>query len=339
MKKTFLLVLTGLSVMAAQAQKVNFAITSVAEEGGISFSQITNYENEVVVGPFVTRAGKKMFWEASSLIAISPDGTKIAYIGDKNKARNVYIRGLTGGSAVTQRTFTGNPKLGVTFSPNGKYIAFAEKKDDNYNIYQLNATEGAATQEITSSSNDEVSPCYDRKGEFLYFTKGEKQVVGQKGKDEVSISRYYIWNYNLEKAMLTQYIEGYTPDISPDNSRMLITKTNANTRDGEIWSVELATGSPTLLMSQPKKGFSSPMFSPDGKKILCVGVTNAQKGVRQNLDIYVFNVDGTSLTQLTFHPGDDVSPRWSADGKAIYFISQRGSKKGQYSIWKMDYKQ
>jgi Tol biopolymer transport system component len=338
MKKNLIIIFIGLSV-AMKAQKVNYTMASVSEEGGISFSQVTNYEQESVVGPVVIRSGKKLYWETSSLIAISPDGSRIAYIGDKNKARNIYFKGLNGGSSTTQSTFSGNPKLGLTFSPSGNNLAFSEKKDNSFNIYQISANGGAAVQEITSASSDENSPCYDKKGEYIYFTKSEKQVVGQRGEEEISYSRFYIWNYNLEKAIMTQYIEGFTPDIAPDNKKMLITRMNATTKDGEIWQVDLITQSPSLLMSQPKKGFSTPMYSPDGKKVLCVGTTNAQKGLRQNLDIYVFNVDGTGLTQLTFHPGDDVSPRWSPDGKAIYFISQRGSKKGQYSIWKMDYKQ
>lgn len=58
---------------------------------------------------------------------------------------------------------------------------------------------------------------------------------------------------------------------------------------------------------------------------------------RQNLDLYVVRTDGTNLTQLTYHPGNYVSPIWSKDGKSIYFISQRGTEKGTWNIWKMTF--
>jgi Tol biopolymer transport system component len=84
--------------------------------------------------------------------------------------------------------------------------------------------------------------------------------------------------------------------------------------------------------------FSNPSISPDHKKILMVGSTPASKNNASNLNIYTVNIDGSELTQLTYHPGIDCSPIWSADGKSIYFISERGNKGRRYQIWKMEYR-
>ncbi|MBK8927155.1 MAG: PD40 domain-containing protein [Crocinitomicaceae bacterium] len=84
-------------------------------------------------------------------------------------------------------------------------------------------------------------------------------------------------------------------------------------------------------------GFSTPRLSPDGKKVLCVGSTLATRERMENLDLYIVNIDGTQLTQLTFHPGHDVSPEWSPDGSKIYFLSQRGTEDGGYNVWMIDY--
>ena len=56
-----------------------------------------------------------------------------------------------------------------------------------------------------------------------------------------------------------------------------------------------------------------------------------------NTDIFVVRTDGTQLTQLTYHAGNDLSPVWSPDGKSIYFLSQRGSADRIYNVWKMDF--
>lgn len=53
--------------------------------------------------------------------------------------------------------------------------------------------------------------------------------------------------------------------------------------------------------------------------------------------IYVVRTDGTQLTQLTYHLGNDLSPAWSPDGKSIYFLSQRGSAKKKYNVWRMNF--
>jgi len=43
----------------------------------------------------------------------------------------------------------------------------------------------------------------------------------------------------------------------------------------------------------------------------------------KNRDIYVMNIDGTGLTRLTDHPGEDIEPAWSPDGELIAFTSRR----------------
>jgi TolB protein len=42
-----------------------------------------------------------------------------------------------------------------------------------------------------------------------------------------------------------------------------------------------------------------------------------------NAEIYVMYADGTQLTRLTNHPGNDTEPVWSPDGQRIAFVSDR----------------
>ena len=50
-------------------------------------------------------------------------------------------------------------------------------------------------------------------------------------------------------------------------------------------------------------------------------------------DIYSFDADGTGLTRLTDHPGEDRVPNWSPEGTRIAFASFRG---GLWGIYVMD---
>jgi Tol biopolymer transport system component len=43
----------------------------------------------------------------------------------------------------------------------------------------------------------------------------------------------------------------------------------------------------------------------------------------KNAEIYVMNANGTGQRNLTHNAADDSSPRWSPDGKQIFFISDR----------------
>jgi len=74
---------------------------------------------------------------------------------------------------------------------------------------------------------------------------------------------------------------------------------------------------------------SDPRLSPDGKRVAFVigdVALEANKVVNQ---VYIVNIDGTGLKQLTSSPASSSAPRWSPDGKRIAFVTG-----GQ--IWTMD---
>jgi len=71
-----------------------------------------------------------------------------------------------------------------------------------------------------------------------------------------------------------------------------------------------------------------PHFSPDGRWI----VFNATKDLPTALEskLYVTPASGGPWTQITQSKHWDDKPRWSPDGKTIYFVSGRG---GFFNVW------
>ena len=64
-----------------------------------------------------------------------------------------------------------------------------------------------------------------------------------------------------------------------------------------------------------------PDFSPDGKRItFCYGSIDASGNI--HTEIYVINVDGTNMVQLTHDNLFDCASRWSPDGTHIVFMKQ-----------------
>jgi serine/threonine-protein kinase len=66
--------------------------------------------------------------------------------------------------------------------------------------------------------------------------------------------------------------------------------------------------------------WANPQFSPDGQK-LAVQINDG----KQN-DIWVYEWERDTLTQLTFDPAADVYPVWTPDGKRITFASDRAQR-------------
>jgi Tol biopolymer transport system component len=304
-------------------QTVAYQLTSVPEEGGIQFTQFTQ-EDENVVHPSITKdeTTKMLRWYAAPLLAVSPDGEQIAYIAESNSFHNLYIKQIIGGRKKIQRTFNRNI-MDMAFSPSGTHIAFTENKSGNSDINIINATEGAAITQLAATGAGELGPIYDPEGKSVFFSAQDGE-------------RYYVWNIVLETGLKTQYSEGFTPVLTPDGENLLITRNSKDTGFGEIWMINLKRGTETMILSDPDQGFSSPAISPDGSLIACVGTTLKTDNRPQNLDIFTVKLDGTKLTQLTFHGGHDVSPIWSPDGESIFFLAQRANEKGKFNVWKMN---
>lgn len=69
-------------------------------------------------------------------------------------------------------------------------------------------------------------------------------------------------------------------------------------------------------------------FSPDGKSI----AFDRQVPGGTERDIAVVSLDSKKETLLVGDPGNDFGPIWSADGKEVFFISDRASAHGLWSI-------
>jgi len=72
--------------------------------------------------------------------------------------------------------------------------------------------------------------------------------------------------------------------------------------------------------------------SPDGKRVAFVVSVTDQERNRRSSDLYLTAVDGSGMHQLTTNPASDVQPRWSPDGKSLFFISTRS---GSPQVWRL----
>jgi len=317
-------------------QKIDYSPTFVPEEGNIHLVEITD-DQDKVSGPLINFNTPNPAWYPNDLISVSPDNQFIAFLAYTNKSRNIFIKKVEGGLSTIQRTFR-TEIIDVAFSPDSKNIAFSDFGDGSDNVYMINTSQGSSVQQITSTPSNETGPAFSPDSKLIYFSKSEivSSHVNAQGLTE-NTYRYYIWSYNRDNATLTQYTDGTTPCVLQDGKRLLVTRANKETNKGEIWMFDAVSGQETMIYRDKDKGFSSAQISPDGKTIVFVGSTLKSNTKPANLDIFTINLDGTGLTQLTFHPGHDVSPVWSPDGKSIYFLSQRGNNEGKWNVWKMNY--
>ena len=77
---------------------------------------------------------------------------------------------------------------------------------------------------------------------------------------------------------------------------------------------------------------SDPRVSPDGNSVVFVLSRTDLDHNRRRTDLWLVNSDGSGLRRLTSHEAGDSDPRWSADGRSVWFLSGRS---GSSQVWRI----
>jgi len=77
---------------------------------------------------------------------------------------------------------------------------------------------------------------------------------------------------------------------------------------------------------------SGPQVSPDGRRVVFTVSVLDQSANKRRSDLYLVGTDGSGLRRLTTHEAGDDSPRWSPDGRSVYFLSSRS---GSSQVWRI----
>lgn len=335
MKKLLSIVALAMSavVLTPNVHAKKFTEMLTPEETGLNVQKITDENNNSVCGSATYKGfsgefamsswggckAKKYYWSCNRLLSLSPEGDRLAYVGVVNKQHNIMVRKATAVGASTQRTFRN--VSGIHWGNDNK-LYYSDITDwPQARISCTNALAGNIMRQLTNNNRDE-NPVVTKDGTVVFFTRVDK-------------SGPSIWALNQETGELTSCARGFCPAIIGDKKDEFLCVRNSTSGNSEIWLVNYDKGQETLILSDKNRGYTNPQVSPDGQWILCVGNSKSSISKKNNLDIFAVKMDGSNLVQLTYHPADDCSPIWSADGKSVFFISYRTNKDDYFNIWKM----
>lgn len=225
------------------------------------------------------------------------------------------------------------------WSPDGKWVAFDSYKDGNWEVYMMRRERGGDggwtlwgdPVRLTNDDSVDTFPAWSTAGWIAFQSNregGSRQIWVTKT-DGTDLKK--LFNSSVQAAQF--------PSWSPDGRKLVFQSRTDPTSNWALYTADFNPDTGQADTPVPLKANGTDLFgarpdwSPDGKRIAFQSTLDSA-----DFDIYVVNVDGTGLSNLT--PGlqdrDDQSPAWSPDSKQIAFQSRiAGREDAKWQIYVM----
>ncbi len=218
----------------------------------------------------------------------------------------------------TYQQITDRPELEEfpTLSPDGATVVFSRQVDGRWRLFRQRIGESQAVA-IGSGGENDRQPAFSPDGRRIAF-RSDRDGGG-----------IFIVDANGGNAVRAG-TSGYNPAWSPDGRTLVVSTEDIETADGrysiaQLWTIDVASGSQTLLT---KGDAVQPAWSPHGSRIAYWWSPEGQR------DIWTIKADGSDPVRVTDDPAVDWNPVWAPDGRALYWVSDRGGS--GMNLWRIE---
>ena len=205
-----------------------------------------------------------------------------------------------------------------SLSPDGKWIVYSAAGD----VYLQSVGGQAAINLTKDSSADDHQPVFSPDGDQIAFVSSREGggifVMGRTGE---SVRRVVDAGFNPKWAPDGKTIVYATESIFGSPSER-------STQTSTLWVAEVATGTKRRLSESDGV---QPSWSPHGHRIAYWRIRIPGRGIGQR-DIWTIPAGGGEPTPVTDDLSVDWTPAWSADGRFLYYSSDRG---GSMNLWRV----
>jgi Tol biopolymer transport system component/DNA-binding winged helix-turn-helix (wHTH) protein len=270
---------------------------------------------------------------------VSPDGRRVAFAAQSEHIRSLLfpfdsITGQISGSGQAL-TSPGMTAFEEDLSRDGKKIAFCAVRAGRWELWEKSLVDGREAPVITDHDR-RIYPKWSPDGRRLVYTRQKSHPGDNQTKSQVDESQMMLWSVDTRTETPLSSLTDLVPlvyDWSSDGKELLLSQYNRKTDREEIWRLSMVAAlraeiGAQKIISNPALDIYQAHFSPDGHWI-AFEATRALPGAVEST-LYVTSAAGGPWIRITDGKQWDDKPRWSPDGKTIYFVSRRG---GFFNVW------
>ncbi len=266
--------------------------------------------------PAIVGTGDTIDWRRIplALIAVSAVLVAAAFFAGRAWAPG-SATGVTGPVTFEQITDDSGVETDPSISPDGTSVAFVRVEGTDSNIYVQRIGGRTAVPVAVDPNRREAAPAFSPDGASIAFHdsagSGGIFVAGATGESARRVTDF-----------------GFHPAWSPDGTQLVFCTEAISNPAGRnsmsaLWVVPAKGGEPRKITDGDAV---QPDWSPSGRRIAYWAVDTGQR------DLYTIPAEGGTRTPVIVDAALDWSPRWSADGRYLYFSSDRG---GTMNIWRV----
>jgi TolB protein len=258
---------------------------------------------------YFTPDGKSVVFASTHLGGVAcpaPPDMSLGYVWGIFHSYDIFKKDLATGK-ITRLTSTPGYDAEATIGKDGR-IVFTSVRDGDMEIYSMNA-DGSDVKRLTNLPGPDGGPFFSPDGSKIVF-RGRHPQAGPELTDYFSLLKKALWRPTT--------LEVYVMDRDGGNLKQVTNFGKAN------WA---------------------PNWTPDGTRIIFASNMKDPPRVpgtppaAPNFDIYLVNLDGTGLEQVTFNNTFDGFPMFSPDGTKLVFASNRNdAKPGETNVFIADWK-
>ncbi len=321
----------------ATASNVQIVPPGDVQYGGITFSNDGNFIYYVSQGknafelyqmPVLGGAPRKLIWDIDSLVTLSPDGKRLAFLrGYPSEGHQALMVANLGGTSEQKLAIRKNPDFffaaidAPAWSPDGRVIACpagTSGVEGSYmSVVEVRVEDGSA-RPLTPQR-------WWRVGRMAWLPDGKGLIFSGQEQESSPSQIWYISYPGGEVHRITNDLNDYHSVSLTADGVALVT-----VQSGLLSSIWIApsefTEHATKIRSNNADGMEGISWTSDGRIVYASRASG-------HSDIWIMDQDGGNQKQLTADGSNNKWPAASADGRYVVFMSDRA---GLQNIWRMD---